>query len=105
MACVLVVASGAVRAQSSGILDRDLTEVSVPKLETLYAAHQYTVTRVTEWYLDRIARYDGTYKALLHVDRGTDTSNSIRQPAANNSLVGFMPTRGLTSIAGIDPAG
>lgn len=34
---------------------------------------------------------------------GTDTANSIRQPAANNSLVGFLPTRGLTSIAGIEP--
>jgi aspartyl-tRNA(Asn)/glutamyl-tRNA(Gln) amidotransferase subunit A len=229
MACVLVVASGVVKAQSSGVRDRDLMEVSVPKLEALYAAHRYTVTQVTEWYLDRIARYDGTYRALLHVDRegalkraaeedaepkgkkrgelwgvpvlvkantnveglvtsagwegylkpgeelvaprdamvvrrlkdagavilgqtnmpdfaasdtnistaggrtgdaydvryspggssggtatglaanfavvgtGTDTANSIRQPAANNSLVGFMPTRGVTSIAGIHP--
>jgi aspartyl-tRNA(Asn)/glutamyl-tRNA(Gln) amidotransferase subunit A len=34
---------------------------------------------------------------------GTDTANSIRQPAANNSLVGILPTRGLTSIAGIHP--
>jgi amidase len=34
---------------------------------------------------------------------GTDTANSIRQPAANNSLVGMLPTRGLTSIAGIHP--
>jgi aspartyl-tRNA(Asn)/glutamyl-tRNA(Gln) amidotransferase subunit A len=34
---------------------------------------------------------------------GTDTANSIRQPAANNSLVGVLPTRGLTSIAGIHP--
>ena len=34
---------------------------------------------------------------------GTDTANSVRQPAANNSLVGYLPTRGLTSIAGIEP--
>ncbi len=34
---------------------------------------------------------------------GTDTANSIRQHAANNSLVGMLPTRGLTSIAGIEP--
>lgn len=216
-------------------MDRDLLEVSVPGLEALYAAHKYTVTEVTRWYLDRIGRYDGTYRALLHVDAegalrraaeedaeasgakssmaakrgelwgvpvlikantsvkglvtsagwkgylkpgeelvaprdamvvarlreagavilgqtnmpdfaasdtnvstaggrtgdaydvrfspggssggtatglaanfavvgtGTDTANSIRQPAANNSLVGFLPTRGLTSIAGIHP--
>ncbi|HKO25726.1 MAG TPA: amidase, partial [Chloroflexota bacterium] len=194
-----------------------------------YASHRYTVTQVTQWYLDRIARYDATYRALLHVDAdgalnraaeedaepkrarrgalwgvpivvkantsvkglvtsagwigylkpgkelvaprdamvvhrlrqagavilgqtnmpdfaasdtnistaggrtgdaydvrfspggssggtatavaanfavlgtGTDTANSIRQPAANNSLVGMLPTRGLTSIAGIQP--
>ena len=210
-------------------MDRDLMEVSVPGLEKLYAQHRYTVTQVTQWYLDRIARYDGTYRALLHVDAagalrraaeedasprdakhgelwgvpilvkantsvkgwvtsagwkgyvspgkelltsrdamvverlrtagaillgqtnmpdfaasdtnistaggrtgdaydvryspggssggtatgvaanfavlgtGTDTANSIRQPAANNSLVGMLPTRGLTSIAGIHP--
>ncbi|MCU1223133.1 MAG: Amidase [Edaphobacter sp.] len=210
-------------------IDRDLKEISVPALERLYAEHRYTVTQVTQWYLDRIARYDGTYRALLHVDAqgalrraaeedaspakaqhgelwgvpilikantsvkdwvtsagwkeylipgkkliaphdalvvarlraagaillgqtnmpdfaasdtnistaggrtgdaydvrfspggssggtatgvaanfavlgtGTDTANSIRQPAANNSLVGILPTRGLTSIAGIHP--
>jgi amidase len=212
-------------------MDRALMEISVPGLERLYAQHRYTVTQVTQWYLDRIARYDGTYRALLHVDAegalkraaeedadaaskrarrgalwgvpivvkantsvkglvtsagwvgylkpgkelvaphdaivvrrlreagavilgqtnmpdfaasdtnistaggrtgdaydvrfspggssggtatavaanfavlgtGTDTANSIRQPAANNSLVGMLPTRGLTSIAGIEP--
>ena len=210
-------------------MDRDLLEISVPRLEALYAQHRYTVTEMTQWSLDRIARYDGTYRALLHVDAagalrtaaredaggtgarhgalwgvpivvkantsvegwvtsagwagylkpgevlraskdamvvrrlkeagavllgqtnmpdfaasdtnvssaggrtgdaydvrfspggssggtatavavnfavlgtGTDTANSIRQPAANNSLVGMLPTRGLTSIAGIHP--
>lgn len=215
-------------ARSSQI-DRDLMETTVEHLHTLYKKHRYTVTQVTQWYLDRIARYDGTYHALLYVDdrkalaraaeedaapasqrrgllwgvpivikantsvrgwltsagwegytikdkelisprdalvvarlkeagavligqtnmpdfaasdtnvstaggrtgdaydvrfspggssggtatavasnfavlgAGTDTANSIRQPAANNSLVGFLPTRGLTSIAGIHP--
>jgi amidase len=213
----------------SAAIDRDLMEISVPQLEQLYANHRYTVTQVTQWYLDRIARYDGTYHALLKVDAeaaqrraaeedaeskttphgalwgvpivvkantsvngwitsagwkgylipgkelvaprdamvvarlraagaillgqtnmpdfaasdtnvstaggrtgdaydarfspggssggtatavaanfavfgtGTDTANSIRQPAANNSLVGVLPTRGITSIAGIHP--
>jgi amidase len=210
-------------------MDRDLMEVTVPGLESLYVKHRYTVTEVTQWYLARISRYDGTYRAVLHLDQqgalrraaeedaeprgakhgklwgvpilikantsvkgwltsagwvgylkpgeelvaprdamvverlraagavilgqtnmpdfaasdtnistaggrtgdaydvryspggssggtatgvaanfavlgtGTDTANSIRQPAANNSLVGFLPTRGLTSIAGIHP--
>ncbi|HEU4418464.1 MAG TPA: amidase, partial [Planctomycetota bacterium] len=34
---------------------------------------------------------------------GTDTGNSIRMPAATSALVGFFPTRGLVSIAGIVP--
>ena len=210
-------------------IDRDLMEISIPNLEQLYARHRYTVTQVTRWYLQRIARYDGTYRALLNVDEagalrraaeedaepetakrgalwgvpivikantsvkgwitsagwegfllpgnqlvaphdakvvqrlreagaillgqtnmpdfaasdtnlstaggrtgnaydsrfspggssggtatavaanfavfgtGTDTANSIRQPSANSSLVGMLPTRGLTSIAGIEP--
>jgi aspartyl-tRNA(Asn)/glutamyl-tRNA(Gln) amidotransferase subunit A len=213
----------------SSSMDQKLMEISVPALESLYAKNTYSVTQVTQWYLDRIARYDGTYRAILHLDAagalkraaeedaetkgtahgplwgvpivvkantsikgmitsagwagyvkpgeelvapkdavvvqrlreagaiilgqtnmpdfaasdtnvstaggrtgdaydvrfspggssggtatavaanfavlgtGTDTANSIRQPAANNSLVGFLPTRGLTSIAGIHP--
>jgi Asp-tRNA(Asn)/Glu-tRNA(Gln) amidotransferase A subunit family amidase len=34
---------------------------------------------------------------------GTDTGNSIRMPAATSGVVGVLPTRGLTSIAGIHP--
>ncbi|MEP6495317.1 MAG: amidase [bacterium] len=34
---------------------------------------------------------------------GTDTSNSIRMPSSTSSVVGVLPTRGLTSIAGIHP--
>ena len=34
---------------------------------------------------------------------GTDTANSIRMPAGTSSVVGFLPTRGLVSIAGIAP--
>src|SRR5262249_14179534 len=49
-------------------MDRDLVEVTIPKLEEMYEAKKYTVTQVTQWYLDRIARYDGVYKAIIHVD-------------------------------------
>lgn len=216
-------------APSQASMDHDLMEIDIPGLQRLYAQRRYTIVQVTQWYLDRIARYDGTYNALLYVDTkgalrraaeedaasprtahgtlwgvpilikantsvngwitsagwkgytipgkqlisprdalvvarlrgagavligqtnmpdfaasdtnistaggrtgdaydqrfspggssggtataitanfavfgtGTDTANSIRQPAANNSLVGILPTRGLTSIAGIHP--
>jgi Asp-tRNA(Asn)/Glu-tRNA(Gln) amidotransferase A subunit family amidase len=37
------------------------------------------------------------------VGTGSDTVNSIRSPASANSLVGFRPTRGLVSTAGVVP--
>jgi amidase len=234
LAAALLASAPACGAQSSldvkaANLDRDLMEISVPALEKLYTQHTYTVTEVTQWYIDRISRYDLIYRSILHLDvqgalqraeqedaepkrathgplwgvpilikantsvkdwvtsagwkgymkhgeqliaprdtrvvqrlrdagaiilgqtnmpdfaasdtnistaggrtgdaydvryspggssggtatalaanfavvgTGTDTANSIRQPAANNSLVGMLPTRGLTSIAGIHP--
>ncbi len=58
------------RAQGTSAIDRDLTEISVPGLEHLYSASVNTpLLRLPEWYLDRIDRYDGTYKAMLSVDR------------------------------------
>src|SRR6202034_2611410 len=48
---------------------RDLLEITVPGLEKLYAKHRYTVTEVTQWYLDRIDRYDGTYRTILYLDK------------------------------------
>jgi Asp-tRNA(Asn)/Glu-tRNA(Gln) amidotransferase A subunit family amidase len=37
------------------------------------------------------------------IGNGTDTANSIRMPSATSAVVGVLPTRGLTSIAGINP--
>jgi amidase len=37
------------------------------------------------------------------VGTGTDTGNSIRTPSSTSAVVGVLPTRGLTSIAGIAP--
>ncbi len=55
-------------SQTAAAIDRDLAEVTIPGLESMYRSHKYSVTQVTRWYLDRIARYDGVYKALLHID-------------------------------------
>src|SRR5437763_36345 len=57
------------RPQGSAVMDRDLLEVTIPRLEELYSMHKYSVTQVTLWYLDRIARYNALYKAVEHVDR------------------------------------
>lgn len=40
---------------------------------------------------------------LAVIGQGTDTGNSIRNPASTSSLVGVLPTHGLISVAGIHP--
>jgi amidase len=49
-------------------MDRDLMEVTVPQLEAMYRSHKYTVTQVVQWYLARIEKYNGIYRAVQYVD-------------------------------------
>ena len=49
-------------------MDRDLLEVTIPRLEAIYRSHKYTVTQVVEWYLARIAKYNGIYRAVQYLD-------------------------------------
>lgn len=42
-------------------IDRDLMEVTVPRLEQFYVSHKYTVTQVVNWYIARIRRYNPVY--------------------------------------------
>jgi amidase len=48
-------------------MDRDLMEVTIPRLHSYYAQHKYTVTQVVDWYLERIARYNGVYRPVEQV--------------------------------------
>jgi amidase len=50
-------------------IDRDLLEITIPALEELYRTHQYTVTNVVRWYIDRIERYNGIYRAVQTLDK------------------------------------
>jgi amidase len=52
---------------SSEQMDRDLMEVTVPQLQHYYAQRRYTVTQVVNWYLERIARYNGVYRPIEQV--------------------------------------
>jgi amidase len=54
----------AVQAAPTPDPDQDLPEVTITKLHDLYAAHRYTVTQVVQWYLARIHRYNGVYRAI-----------------------------------------
>jgi amidase len=96
--------------------DRDLLEVTVPRLESLYRAHTYSVTQVVQWYLDRIARYNGVYGAIQTLDTQgalataavedaaarTQASRLVRGPLwgvpvvvkANTSVQGWITTDG-----------
>jgi Asp-tRNA(Asn)/Glu-tRNA(Gln) amidotransferase A subunit family amidase len=49
-------------------MDRDLLEITIPQLEQLYRSHKYTVTEVVRWYLGRIEKYNGIYRAVQTVD-------------------------------------
>ncbi|MGD0891254.1 MAG: amidase [Terracidiphilus sp.] len=49
-------------------MDRDLPEIDIPQLENLYTSHRYSVTQVVEWYLGRIARSNGVYRAVQNLD-------------------------------------
>jgi hypothetical protein len=44
---------------SAAAMDRDLMEVTIPRLESYYRERRYTVTQVVRWYLGRIRRYNG----------------------------------------------
>src|SRR5437868_5052860 len=61
--------------------DRDLLELTVPQLQRLYAAHKYTVTQVVQWYLARIAKYNGIYRAIEHVDDAGALKTAAREDA------------------------
>ncbi len=81
-------ATSTTSSQTAAAIDRDLDEVTITKLESMYSSHQYTVTQVTRWYLDRIARYDGVYKALLHVDASGALATAAALDAAAESAGG-----------------
>src|SRR5436190_11138091 len=76
------IVSTPVAQQSTGAMDRDLMEVTIPQLEAMYAAHKYTVTQVTQWYLNRISQYDKVYRAVLHVDAAGALATAAAEDAA-----------------------
>jgi Asp-tRNA(Asn)/Glu-tRNA(Gln) amidotransferase A subunit family amidase len=63
-------------------MDRDLLEVTIPALQEMYATRKYTVAQVTEWYLKRIALYNGVYRAVLHVDAAGAKATAAAEDAA-----------------------
>ncbi len=54
--------------EASTAMDRDLFEVSIPKLEAFYRDGKYTVTQVVNWHIARIHKYNGIYGAIENLD-------------------------------------
>ena len=95
-------------------MDRDLMEVDIEGLHRLYAAHKYTVLDVTRWYLARIARYNGIYRAVQTVDESTALATAISEDKgamrgplwgipivvkANTAVKGLIDTDGWAGFA------
>ena len=74
----LSIAAGPLSAQKAAVpaakdhsqqaMDHDLLEVTIPQLEEMYKNHKYTVSEVVHWYMARIARYNGIYRAVQNLD-------------------------------------
>ena len=62
-------------------MSRDLLDVTVPQLEQMYRDHKYTVTQVVQWYLARIAKYNGIYRAVQTVDATGALATADREDA------------------------
>jgi Asp-tRNA(Asn)/Glu-tRNA(Gln) amidotransferase A subunit family amidase len=87
-------------------MDRDLIEVTIPQLQRYYAQRRYTVSQVVDWYLGRIARYNGVYRPLEHVFEADARAAAAREDAeaskaAHGPLWGVpIVIKANTSIAG-----
>jgi Asp-tRNA(Asn)/Glu-tRNA(Gln) amidotransferase A subunit family amidase len=66
---------------SGAAIDRDLAEVTIPRLERYYATHRYTVTQVVRWYAARIEKYDGIYQSIETRDFASALATAAREDA------------------------
>jgi amidase len=87
---VLVLFGGPLGAQTAApatknslqaAMDRDLLEITVPQLEEMYRSKKYTVTEVVHWYMARIAKYNGIYRAVQNLDLQGALDTAAREDA------------------------
>ena len=91
------------------VIDQDLMEVTVDRLHGFYREHRYSVTQVVQWHLDRIARYNGIYRAVQTVNARAALIEAEHEDAESKQP-GFRPgplwgvpvvTKANTSIKGL----
>jgi amidase len=91
------------------VLDEDLMDVTVDRLHELYCQHRYTVAQVVQWHLDRIARYNGIYRAVQTVNgkfaliEAEREDAEARQPGFSPGPLWGVPivTKANTSVRGL----
>ncbi len=62
-------------------MDHDMLEVTIPQLEQLYRDRKYTVTQVVGWYVARIQKYNGIYRAVQTLDEKRALATAAREDA------------------------
>lgn len=102
---LLLFIAPAFAVDSQDAMSRDLIEVTVPQLEQMYRDHKYTVTQVVQWYMARIAKYNGIYRAVQNVDAAGALATAAREDAEgtpHGPLWGVpIVTKANTSIEGL----
>jgi amidase len=98
-------------SSSQEAMDRDLLEITIPQLEQLYRSRKYTVTEVVRWYIARIEKYNGIYRAVQNLDVPEALAAAAREDAeARTGGSGFVRgpmwgvpivTKANTSIKGL----
>ncbi len=103
--CLLLLLLSAPAGMAQDAMDHDLLEVTVPQLQQMYRDHKYTVTQVVQWYLARIAKYNGIYRAVQNVDRLGALATAAREDAEatpHGALWGIpIVTKANTSVKGL----
>lgn len=90
-------------------MDHDLLDVTVERLHALYREHRYTAAQVVQWHLDRIARYNGVYRAVQTImakealARAAEEDAEAKKPGFRPGLLWGVPIviKANTSIAGL----
>ncbi len=105
--CVATLLASAATAQAQSIPDRDLIEVSIPRLHALYDQRTYTIRQVVDWYLARISRYNPIYRPVEQVFADEARALADQQDTAGGTSASHGPLWGVpivikanTSIAG-----
>ena len=95
----LVLAGGAKPpAHSAAEMDKDLMEVTIPQLQGYYSQHKYTVSQVVDWYLERIARYNGVYRAVEQVFDTDARALAAREDAETGGAAKHGPLWGVPIV-------